>query len=85
MRKTLKKGRGDFRRKVKLWGIEGGSIVPCPNHPEVLLESEDGPQGGHKVIQYAWAIGHISSDAQAAKDLLDEIMRDLPKTCPKCG
>lgn len=85
MKKSLAKGRTDFRRRVTLWGIEGGSINPCPDHPSVLLRSELGPKGGYEVIQSAWARGLISADAQGAIDLLDKILKELPPSCPECN
>jgi len=82
--KSLKKGQSDFRRNVTLWGIEGGSIRSCPEHPAILLKTGNGPQGGYDVIQVAWAKGFISSDKSAGTSLLDKILEDLPDVCPQC-
>lgn len=84
-RKTLEKGLSEFRQKVTLWGIEGGSIKTCMTHSEVLLRSDTGPQGGYDVIEEAWAKGFISSNAQAGTDLLDKILLELPEKCPECS
>lgn len=84
MRKTLQKGQDDFRRKVTLWGIKGGSIRTCPRNPSILLKSESGPQGGYDVIADAWAKGFISSDKRAGTDLLDKILSELPDQCADC-
>ena len=84
-KKSLEKGRSDFRRKVTLWGIEGGSIKTCPLHPAVLLRSDTGPQGGYDVIEEAWAKGFISSDKKAGTDLLDKVLSELPEICPECN
>lgn len=82
--KSLTKGRDDFRRKVTLWGIEGGSIRTCPRDPSILLKSESGPQGGYDVIADAWSQGFISSDKSAGMDLLEKILSELPEKCADC-
>ena len=85
LNKDLVKGRSDFREKVTIYGVEGGSIMPCSRHASQLIKSPSGPQGGLDRIDHAWRMGWISSDVDAAKELYAKVLAELPDKCPECG
>ena len=81
MQMSAQKGRGDFTARLINYGIEGGVLARCKDHPGSIYRRNSDPQPAIKIVEDAWKRGEISSNLEGALEQLHLILDKAPRTC----
>ncbi|MEP3891354.1 MAG: hypothetical protein ABJN69_12920 [Hellea sp.] len=81
MRKTLRKGRSDFGKRLIQYAIEGGVLEKCKNHSGSVYQAQQDRAPAHAAAKDAWQKGYISSDLKPAIEQMDKLIDKAPNSC----